>query len=160
MRFNDALVGVAIVLFAGYGLLLVSAFPDYPRERFGPGLFPAITFTITLACGCILIVRGLAARHAGSAWVSLDSWARQPSAYALMALIIGVVLFYIAFSSQLGFLLAGFVVVAAPLVWMRGRRHLVRSVLVSVLAVSVIFVVFSRILRVPLPLGLIADLIY
>ncbi len=159
MRFNDAISGLAIILIAAFGLFLVAQFPSYPNDRFGPGLFPGLTLTIMLSCGALLVLRGIRRRHVQGA-VVLDAWARDPRSIATLAILVGGVALYIMFSHSLGFPIAGFLLTFLLLLWMRGPRHWLRSAVTAGIATLGIFFVFAWILRVPLPLGILTNLVY
>jgi len=149
MRFNDALIGIALVLFAGLIVWYVRGFPPMPGQEFGPSLFPraiAVGFMLT---GLGLIVSG-ARRWEGA--VELSEWMRTPRLAINFLVVVGAVLFYILFSEELGFLVAAPVTLGAILLTVRTRWFV--AVPVALAVCVLIHWIFYGGLRVPLPWGL------
>jgi putative tricarboxylic transport membrane protein len=150
MKFNDALIGIALVLFAGLIAWQVRGFPPMPGQEFGPSLFPRAIAVGFLLTGLALIVSG-ARRWEGA--VELSEWMRTPRLAINLLVVLGAVLFYILFSDELGFLIAAPITLGAILLAVRTRWFVVVP---GALAVCLlIHWIFYGGLRVPLPWGLL-----
>ena len=63
MRFNDAITGAVLVVFAMAEIAYTRTFPSLHGQSYGPDLFPALIGVALTVCGLVLIVRGLLARR-------------------------------------------------------------------------------------------------
>ena len=100
-------------------------------------------------------VKGWRERHA-AAWVRLGDWAASPRHVLAAALVVGSVLFYIFASERLGFLPTVAISLLALMLTMRVPPG--RAVLVALIASLVIHAAFYKLLRVPLPWGVLAPI--
>ncbi len=152
MRFNDALIGIALILFAGWIAWYVRGFPPMPGQEFGPSLFPraiAAGFALT---GLALIVSG-ARRWKAEGAIEFSEWMRTPRLAVNFLIVIGAVLFYILFSDSLGFLIAAPIALSAILAAVRTRW--LAALPVAIATCLLIHWIFYGGLRVPLPWGLL-----
>ena len=160
MRINDAIWGALFIIGAGLVLFHVQGFPKIPGQNVGPALFPGLIAVGIAVCGLILIVRGLRARAAGEgaggSWVVLPPWLRSANHVAGFLVLVGVNLFYIFAVDKLGFLITGFVYLVA-LMWVLRVRPMV-AIVVSIAMTLVIHYAFYKLLRVPLPWGLLTPI--
>ena len=153
MRANDALVGFLLIAAAAAMVAYTATFPAFPGQRYGPSLFPRLLGAGMILCGAALVVRGLAARRMGEAWVSPAPWMREPGKPLTFALVLGCLVAYILVSEPLGFIPTAAAILAL-LFW----RFRVRPLLVLPLAVGASLVVnwfFGSLMRVPLPRGIL-----
>jgi putative tricarboxylic transport membrane protein len=121
-----------------------------PGQKFGPALFPGLVAAGLGLCGVLLAISGL---RTGGAWFSLPGWINraQPRA-GVIALLVGLVL-YIALAERVGFHIVAFLVL---LYWMRTLRVSWRLALpIALLATLAIHLTFYKVLRVPLPWGVL-----
>jgi len=152
MRFNDALIGVTLIVFAGLILWHVRAFPPMPGQEFGPSLFPsaiAIGFALSRLA---LIVSGVR-RWKSEGAVELSDWMRTPRLAINLLVVVAAVLFYIVFSDRLGFVIAAPIALSAILITTRTRWSVAVPVAVGVCLL--IHWIFYGGLKVPLPWGLL-----
>jgi putative tricarboxylic transport membrane protein len=153
MRANDALVGFVLIAAAAAMVAYTATFPAFPGQRYGPSLFPRLLGAGMILCGAALVVRGLAARRMGEAWVSAAPWVREPGKPTTFALVLGCLLAYILVSERLGF-----IPTAAAILGLLFWRFRVRPLLVLPLAIVASLVVhwfFGSLMRVPLPRGIL-----
>ncbi len=150
MRRVDRWLALALMALGGALLWSGRAFPDVPGQNVGAGFLPMLIGAGLLACGVALLARSLrASAYAG------ETAARVAGSehFGSSIVVIGAIVFYIAFAERLGFLLVAplclFAVfkamrVATPpaLMWALGGTLLVH-------------VGFYKLLRVPLPWGLL-----
>ena len=152
MKINDAVFG-AILLLLGIAVLIhVPSFPRIPGQNVGPGLFPGLVAAGLCACALLLIVGGL--RHrASQPWFEAGPWVRSPRHIAAFLVTILAVAAYIAFADAIGFLIvAPLCLIAMFLAY--GVRP-VTAIVTAIVVSLVIHYAFYKLLRVPLPWGVL-----
>lgn len=155
MRFNDAVLGLVLIVVGALTIWHTRTFPSMPGQKYGPDLFPNLIATGLIIGGVILIGSGLRSR---APLVRVGNWARSPHLLLNFVSVPAALLFYILFSDALGFLLAA-TLVLATLITLYRRGRVVSSIVIAVVAAVVIQQAFSRLLLVPLPRGMIENLI-
>ena len=152
MKINDAVFGAVFALLGAVILVHVQSFPKIPGQDYGPGIFPGLIAVGLLVCGVMLVVSGLRQR-ASHAWFAGSDWMRSPGHVGALAAIVLGVAAYIAFAEVLGFLLVAPVLL---LLWFRmlGVRW-PTAIAAAAIATLVIWYAFYKLLRVPLPWGLL-----
>jgi len=157
LKFNDTIFGVVLAALSAAILVHVQAFPKTPGQDVGPALFPGILATGLGIGGLILIARGWAARLSVP-WLVLAPWTRSPRHVLACLLVIAAPVFYILVADRLGFLptatlmlVALFAVLRVPLRW---------NLPVAVIVSFCIHFAFYKMLKVPLPWGVLKDHIW
>ena len=160
MKFNDAVWGALLLLFAGTLLWHVQGFPRIPGQQVGPSALPGALAVGLGGCGAILLLRGLRARFGSAAapdspaaWVELPAWLGSRPQVLAFAVLVGVNLFYLAGVERLGFVVTGTVYLAALMTALRVRP--LRALVIALAMTLVIHYCFYKLLRVPLPWGLL-----
>ena len=152
MKINDAVFGALFLLLGVMVLVHVQGFPKIPGQPVGPALFPGLVAAGLAVCGVLLIVSGIR-RRAEQPWYETAEWMRSGRHFIAFAAIVGGVVAYVLLATHVGFLL-----VAPVLLWIwfsvLGVRP-VRAIVVAVAASLVIWYAFYKLLRVPLPWGLL-----
>ena len=152
MKINDAIFGAVFVLLGLVVIVHVQSFPRIPGQQVGLGLFPGLIAAAFVVCGAILIVAGIRDR-AAQPWHETADWMRSGRHFVAFAAIIGGVVAYVALANAIGFL-----IVAPVLLWLwfttLGVRRMT-AVVVAVVATLVIWYAFYKLLRVPLPWGVL-----
>jgi putative tricarboxylic transport membrane protein len=105
-------------------------------------------------CGAVLLVRGLRERRAsGVPWLEWPEWlAHRPQVIAL-AVLAAVNVMYLLVVDRLGFVLTGIVYLTA-LMWVL-RVRFGRALLIAVAMTLAIHYCFYKLLKVPLPWGIL-----
>ena len=152
MRFNDAVLGVVLVLFGTFVIHEARAFPGLPGQSYGPAFFPTIIGTVLAVSGGILILRGIAHRKE-IAFVRLGGWATSSRHVTNVLLVLTSLVAYIFLAEPVGFLPISFAILAIML--FRFGCRLWVSVGLAVGATLLIHTVFYKFLLVPLPWGLL-----
>ena len=152
MRFNSAVFGAALLLFAAAMMAHTRSFPEMPGQDYGPALFPLLIGVALSICGVLLVFQGIASRR-DVPLMRLGGWAYAPRQRVNFALVVLALVFYILASNHLGFVPTAFVILAVLL--FRFGTPLVASVSVAAAATLVIHTLFARFLLVPLPWGLL-----
>lgn len=157
---GDLATGVIVVLMAGVGFWGMYADPGAGALDFGddpgPGLFPTILLTGLGVMGLWLALHSLLRRRAGQAngAGAAGDWRRLVLPTVMVVSLVG----YVWGLPRLGFLPLSF---AFALVWIlllsieEGVRpsagRLLRQVLEAGSLIGVIYVVFAKLVRIPLP---------
>ena len=152
MKLNDALFGAFFIALGGLILFSIQGFPKIPGQPVGPALFPGLIASGLCVCGLILLVRGWRER-AASAWVEWDDWVRSPRQVASFALLIAGIVFYIVAADMLGFIPVGILILVSLFLTLRVTPA--RAVVIAVIATIVVHFAFYKLLRVPLPWGIL-----
>lgn len=152
MKLNDAVFGLLLLILGVTVLAIVQDYPKIPGQQVGPALFPGLIAVGLCVGGVILLARGWRSR-ATAPWLVWDDWMRSPRHVLALAVLIGSVLFYILVSQWLGFLISAVLILTA--LFRVLQLPLGRSVLIAVVATLVIHFAFYKLLRVPLPWGVL-----
>jgi putative tricarboxylic transport membrane protein len=157
VRVNDAVSGAALVLFALAMIWYTRTFPEMPGQNYGPALFPVLIGIGLLLTGAILIARGVVLRteplFSGGAWLRSG-----PHRINFLA-IVGGLLLYILISDRLGFIPTALLLLFGWLLLFRGGRPISSLAIALALTLAVDYL-FSELLLVPLPLGVLQPLLY
>lgn len=156
MRLNDALIGGLLLALGCAVILMAQGLPEMPGQDFGPSLFPTIIGCGFLGCGAVIGGRGLKTRGQ-SPLVSFSDWrggARKVVAGAW--LVVGMVVYIAAFDA-VGFIVLS-VIYTGGLMAILKVRPLPAAVWSVVITIAV-FELFTRMLYVPLPLGILDGLV-
>ena len=152
MKLNDVLVGALLLAVSAAILLYVRTLPNIPGQNIGPAAFPGLLATIMAGCAIALMARGWRTR-AAMPWAQRLPFTRSLSHSLNFLLTCTALLFYAYFSERLGFFICAFVVLGSLFASLR-----VRSALVVPLTLGIslfIHTLFYKLLRVPLPWGLL-----
>ena len=121
-----------------------------PGQKFGPAWFPGIVAIGIGLCGAALIYSG--ARQRGTL-VALPGWIGRPAPRAAVLSVLGGLLFYVLAADKLGFHLTA---IALTALWVRILGASWRmTAAVALLAPLLIHLAFYKLLRVPLPWGVL-----
>jgi putative tricarboxylic transport membrane protein len=157
MKINDAIFGAVFLLLGVVVLVHVQTFPKIPGQQVGPAIFPAVIAAAFAVCGLLLIVSGVR-RRAEHPWYETAEWMRSGRHFVAFAAIVGGVAAYVLVANVVGFL-----IVAPILLWVwfiaLGVRR-VPAVVVAVIATLVIWYAFYKLLRVPLPWGVLTGVAF
>ncbi len=152
MKINDALGGAALVTLGAVVLWHIQGFPPMPGQKFGPAWFPGLIAGGLIACGALLIVARLRAATS-EPLLALPEWARRAQPVASVASVIAGLVLYVIVVDTLGFHLTA---AALLLAWSRLLGASWRLALPGSLAATVaIHLAFYKLLKVPLPWGLL-----
>jgi putative tricarboxylic transport membrane protein len=152
MKLNDAVFGLLLVILGGAVLAAVQGYPKIPGQPVGPALFPGLIAAGLCVAGVLLIAKGVRER-AGQAWLAWGDWVRSPRHVMALVVLLGSILFYIFASEKLGFLLTAALILLALFLVLRVRP--LPAVVIAVISTLVIHFAFYKLLRVPLPWGVL-----
>ena len=149
MRLSDTVLGSVLLLLSILVLWHVQSFPAFPGQPYGPALFPGVV-AAGLALASIALIRdGLRTGAAGAG-------ARARVLSMPFAVTVASLFFYYFLSERLGFIVCAAMMLVA-LLWSYGvRRRLIAPI--AIVAVLVIHTGFFKLLKVPLPWGVLQPL--
>ena len=152
MKFNDAVLGGVFLALSIAVLVTVQSYPKIPGQSIGPGAFPGLIAVLLAGCSIALIWRGW--RNRGrQPLVEMGAWLGSPRHLLNFLVATGALAFYVLASDRLGFLICGTVILLALFLALRVRRLL--ALALAVLLPVVIHLIFYKLLRVPLPWGVL-----
>ncbi|MGV3573301.1 MAG: tripartite tricarboxylate transporter TctB family protein [Ramlibacter sp.] len=154
MKLNDAVFGLLLTALGAGIVFGVQGFPKIPGQPVGPALFPGLLACGLCVCGVLLMVNGWRARGT-QAWLAWDDWVRSPRHVAALAVLLGSILLYIFAAERIGFLPLAILILAALFTVLKVPPG--RAVLIAVIAALVIHFAFYKLLRVPLPWGVLKN---
>lgn len=155
MRLNDTLLGV-LILALGLAIVVgARELPDMPGQEVGPDLFPTIIGAGFILCGAVIALRGRREWRT-QPLVSLESWRGEPRKIVAVIWLIGGMVIYIAAFDWVGFILLS-MIYTGGLMLILGVRP-VPAVGWSLGMTIFVFELFTRMLYVPLPGGLLGNI--
>ena len=161
MKFNDAIWGAVLLVFAGLLFVHVQGFPAIPGQKIGPSAMPGALAVGLGICGALLFVGGLRERSradggAAARWFELPEWFASPPQVVGFAVLVAINLLYLVGVNRLGFIVTGTIYLAA-LMWAL-RVPLIRAIPIAVVMTLLIHYAFYKLLKVPLPWGLLQSI--
>jgi putative tricarboxylic transport membrane protein len=156
VKFNDAVWGALFILLSVALLVHIQSFPTIPGQKIGPALFPGIIAVGLAICGALLIAKGLTVRARGrepARWLTLAPWVGSPRHVLAFFIVVAVNVFYILLVDKLGFIPTAVIYLAAlfAVFGVPPRWNLPIAILVTLL----IHYSFYKMLKVPLPWGVL-----
>jgi len=152
MKLNDAIFGILLMALGAAVLVAVALVPKIPGQPVGPALFPGLIAAGLCIGGVLLVAKGIRQR-AEQGWVAWDDWLRSPRHLLGFVVLVGAILFYIVAADTLGFLVVAPVILAALFLVLRVKP--VTAFSVAVVASLLVHFAFYKLLRVPLPWGVL-----
>ncbi len=153
MKIDDSVWGALLVALGAALFLHVQGFPTIPGQRVGPSAMPGALAVGFAVCGAIMFVRGLRARTTGQRLFELPHWFGSRPQVLGFAVLVAVNLLYLFAVDRLGFIVTGTIYLAALMWVLRVRRALL--VPIAFVLTLAIHYCFYKLLRVPLPWGLL-----
>jgi putative tricarboxylic transport membrane protein len=154
---KDIPVGIGLLLIALLVLWHIQSFPPAPGQPYNAALFPGIAAVGLALSALVLIVLGLRANPTAPIAPATDEAgvpvADVPSRMLAIALTAGSIVFYLFAADALGFIVCGTLILAA-LMWAYGVRPAL-VVPVAIIVTLLIHFAFYKLLRVPLPWGVL-----
>lgn len=150
MKLSDALTGAFLIALAITILFHIQSYPLIPGQNYGPALFPGVIAVGFIGCGLLLIVRGIRAK---APLVALSDWMRNPVTFTNFLVVCAVLVLYIVLAQPLGFLLTA--PICLLVLFLKLKVRLPRAMVVAIVATLVMHFLFYKLLRVPLPWGVL-----
>ena len=150
MKISDSVIGVFLVALAIAILIHIQSYPLIPGQNYGPALFPGVIAVGLLGCGVLLFIRGLRARLP---LVELSAWIRNPVTLTNFLAVCAVLVFYAIAADPLGFLPTAALCLLG--LFLKLKVRVMPAIVVAVSSALVIHFLFYKLLRVPLPWGVL-----
>lgn len=155
MKLSDRSFGALLVILGAVLIWYVWDFPTLPRQPYGAGTFPTIIAAALILAGAGLTWRG---SQPGDPSDGTET-AAVPARQLLSALSVpAAVAAYVLLAPVLGFPIVAPIIVAGMMAWL--TRRWVLSATCAVTVSGLIWLTFAELLRVPLPLGVLEELVY
>jgi putative tricarboxylic transport membrane protein len=153
MKINDVLSGVVIGSLAAAVYLHARSFPPMVGQNVGPNLFPQLIAVGLMICAIFLVIRGAKALRT-EALIEMPEWLGANRAALGFVMIPVVLVFYLAASERLGFLITAVLLLMA-LFYVFGVRTRT-ALIVAIVGSLAIHTMFYKLLKVPLPWGILS----
>ena len=147
MQRSDRWAGLALALLGLAVMWSARAFPNVPGQKLGAGFLPMLVGAGLLLCALVLVLRSIR----GRAYSAADEVRSEHFGSSLV--IIGAVIGYILLAERIGFLLIAPLCLLATFVALRVK--LSQALLWAVAGTVVVHIAFYKLLRVPLPWGVL-----
>lgn len=153
MKVNDTLSGLLIGSVAAVVYLHAGTFPTLTDQNVGPSLFPELIAAGLMVCAIILVARGV--RTIGKEKLLGMPWwmGANRITFGFVAIPLVLVL-YVAVSESLGFIVTAMLVLLA--LFRIFRVSAGAAFIVAVTGALGIHFIFYKILKVPLPWGILS----
>jgi putative tricarboxylic transport membrane protein len=152
VKFNDALLGAVFLALSVAILVTIQGYSKIPGQSIGPGAFPGLIALLLGGCSLALIWRGWRERRA-QPLVALGAWLASPRHLLNFCLTVALLVFYVLASETIGFLICGTIILLALFFSLRVKPRL--AIVLALFVPLVIHLIFYKLLRVPLPWGLL-----
>jgi putative tricarboxylic transport membrane protein len=149
MRVSNTAIGLFLIVFAAAVLWHVQSFPTLDNGYPGPALFPSVLAVLFIFCGAGLIFQGIRQREN---LLKFDIGGLTLSGFLNIIFVLGAIICYIFLAEYIGFLIFSFAVLLALMKWLKVKTH--SSILMALGVTFVIYLLFAKMLLVPLPWGL------
>jgi putative tricarboxylic transport membrane protein len=151
VHLSDRVTGAVLVALGGAAAIVGSRLPGVPGQDVGPAAFPLVIGSGLVICGA-LIAFGIG--HSFEVPEEEDAGPGPWKLGGLRALVPPALLaFYVYASEPLGFLLTGAIMVLVAAFALGARPRL--AVPIAIVAPLLIHLAFYKLLRVPLPAGIL-----
>lgn len=149
MRLSDRVSGGLLVALGAAAAIVGAQLPGVPGQDIGPSVFPMVVGGGLVLCGA-LIVLGV-----GQTFEAPEEEEPRGRWYGLRALLPpALLIFYVLAAEPLGFLVTAAVIIGIASVALGAGWRI--AVPLALLAPFAVHAVFAKVLRVPLPEGLLA----
>lgn len=158
MRIDDRLFGALICLLGIAILWHSSGFPKVGDHYYGPAMFPSIIGVGFVVSGGWLLVAGLQKSLAPTGLVSFPDWRGPPRRLVGVALMLVSILAFVYLGDAVGFQVLAFATLVA--MYLAAGRRVLQSAFIAFIVTLCLDLLFTRLLRVPLPSGLLRDVLW
>ena len=149
MRVSNPAIGLFLILSAAVVLWHVQGFPSLDNGYPGPALFPSVLAVLFILCGIGLIIQGVRQREK---LLKLDTGTLRLSGSLNIFFVLGTIVCYILLAETIGFLIFSFMVLLILMKWLKVKT--LSSIAMSIGVTLIIYLLFAKVLLVPLPWGL------
>jgi len=149
VRVSNTAIGLFLIIFALAVIIHTRTFPSLDNGYPGPSLFPRVLAVLFILAGIGLIIQGIKTREK---ILKFDTGAVNRTGWINILFVLGAAVCYIFLAEAVGFLILSFVIMMFLMKWLRAKTSW--SLVMSVSVTLAIYILFAKILLVPLPWGL------
>ena len=149
MRVSNTAIGLFLIIFAAVVLWHVQSFPSLDNGYPGPALFPSVLAVLFILCGAGLIIQGVRQREK---LLKFDTGALTLQGLLNIFFVLGTIVCYIFLAEYVGFLIFSVAVLVVLMKWLKVKT--LSSIMMALSVTFVIYLLFAKVLLVPLPWGL------
>ena len=150
MKKNDVIYGAVFIALGIFIFTQTVSYPSLEKGHPGPGLFPNLLAILFIIFGSVLIYKALKPLSAKGGEKEVPS---GPKKVSNAFFVLGIVIVFVTVFNSVGFLIT-----SAVLLFLLMKKlgvTLLRSAIASLVITLFINLMFSKILRVPLPAGIL-----
>jgi putative tricarboxylic transport membrane protein len=157
MKVSDVVSGAIFMALAVFIFAYARTLPPMPGQQYGASAFPTVIAAGLFGFSLILAGRAWSTQRAGTTWVALAPWARDQRTLANFFLALALIALYVSTSERIGFI--GLSIFILLVMFRRQRVAWRQAALIAVGTTIAIQFAFANLLRVPLPRGLLNELL-
>lgn len=160
MQLSDRLSGALLIVLGASAAYAGSLLPPVPGQQVGPEVFPMVVGIGLVLCGA-MIALGIGRHFEEEAEADLAAHSDEAAAPQAMpwwrnlAVLVppGLLAFYVLAADGLGFIVTAAIMVLSTAIALGARLRL--AVPLALVTPFIVHLMFAKLLRVPLPIGLI-----
>jgi putative tricarboxylic transport membrane protein len=157
MRTPDFIISVLLASLAIAIIAMAGQFPTLAGLSVGPGLFPIVLASALLICAGLLGVQARASRGAmSSAHTEVETTTPHPKAVIRFLAVVAACALFAGLGSVLGFVIVG--ILSLVILMLAFGVTPMRATTISAVTVILLDLFFVKVMRIPLPLGVLAPL--
>jgi putative tricarboxylic transport membrane protein len=149
MKKNDIVFGSVFVALGVFIFTQTFFYPSLEKGHPGPGLFPNLLAILFIIFGGVLILKARKSSGSGEA----EATPPTPKKIGNAFFVLGIIVVYVAVVGKVGFLVTSAVLLFALMKKLGAPTR--RSVVAGICITLFINIMFLKILRVPLPPGIL-----
>ena len=153
MRIHDGLIGTVLLVLSLAVLWHIRTFPPVPGQDYGSAMFPGVIAVGLALCSAGLVWQGFREKQP---WIQVGEGMRSGRHVLAFFIAIAGMIFYIMLADQLGFIVCSIVILVA-LQWATGVPWGL-NLLAALVATFAIHTAFYKLLKVPLPWGVLESI--
>jgi putative tricarboxylic transport membrane protein len=158
MRIPDLVIAAVLGALSISIILTASSFPRLAGLSVGPGLFPIVLAGALMLCSALLALEAFAGKPAlkPSGEGEVEPVEAHPAARRRFFAVIVACAIFAGLGQTLGFVIVG--ILALALLMLAFGVSSPRALTISIIAVVLLDLFFVHVMRIPLPLGVLAPL--
>lgn len=158
MKFHDTVLGLALFALAVFIFAYALTIPPMPGQQYGADVFPRLIALGLGGFGLVLAWNGWRAHKPGTPWLAIADWVRDRRTAGNFLLALAAIAVYVLLEDTVGFIPLAIGILFT--LFVRQGVPALRSTVIAVAATIVIQIAFANVLRVPLPRGILTDILW
>ncbi|MBI3708779.1 MAG: tripartite tricarboxylate transporter TctB family protein [Proteobacteria bacterium] len=158
MKINDLVAGVVLFALAVLILVYAQTLPPMPGQRYGAAAFPTVVALGLGGFSLMLAGQGWRERRPDTRWIEFSAWAHERHTRGNFVIALVLIAVYVLLSERIGFIPLSIAILV--FLFLRQGVPLRRGVTIAVATTLAIQLAFSDVLRVPLPRGLLTEILW